>query len=66
MGCCTSLLYGTIHASKNTVNLVLTSDYQLGNWICHRTGYTRIDMPVRIMISIIPRDTLILEYKILT
>src|SRR5690348_11227135 len=30
MGCCTSLLYGTTGASKNTVNLVLTSDYQLG------------------------------------
>ena len=31
--CCTSLLYGTTGASKNTVKFVLTSDYQLGNWL---------------------------------
>jgi len=32
MGCCTPLLCGTTGASKNIVNPVLTSDYQLGNW----------------------------------
>jgi DNA-binding GntR family transcriptional regulator len=31
-----------------------------------RTGYTRTDQAVRVMISIIPGDTLILEYKIPT
>ncbi|HUC23799.1 MAG TPA: UTRA domain-containing protein [Streptosporangiaceae bacterium] len=31
-----------------------------------RTGYTRTNMAVRVMISIIPGDTLILEYKIPT
>jgi GntR family transcriptional regulator len=31
-----------------------------------RTGYTRTDIAVRVMISIIPGDTLILEYKIPT
>ena len=31
-----------------------------------RTGYTRTDVAVRVMISIIPGDTLILEYKIPT
>lgn len=31
-----------------------------------RTGYTRTDMAVRVMVSIIPGDTLILEYKIPT
>jgi len=36
MGCCTSLLYGLAGASKNTVKCVLTSDYQLGNWLVMR------------------------------
>ena len=31
-----------------------------------RTGYTATDKPVRVMISIIPGDTLILQYKIPT
>jgi DNA-binding GntR family transcriptional regulator len=31
-----------------------------------RTGYTRTDQAVRVMISIVPGDTLILEYKIPT
>jgi DNA-binding GntR family transcriptional regulator len=31
-----------------------------------RTGYTRTDVAVRVMISIIPGDTMILEYKIPT
>jgi DNA-binding GntR family transcriptional regulator len=31
-----------------------------------RTGYTRTNQAVRVMISIIPGDTLILEYKIPT
>ena len=31
-----------------------------------RTGYTASDKPVRVMISIIPGDTLILQYKIQT
>lgn len=31
-----------------------------------RTGYTRTDQAVRVMISVIPGDTLILEYKIPT
>ena len=31
-----------------------------------RTGYTRTDMGVRVMVSIIPGGTLILEYKIPT
>jgi DNA-binding GntR family transcriptional regulator len=29
-----------------------------------RTGYTATDKPVRVMISIVPGDTLILQYKI--
>jgi hypothetical protein len=32
-GCCTPLLYGMTGASKNTVKSVLTSHYQLGNWL---------------------------------
>lgn len=31
-----------------------------------RTGYTRTNQPVRVMVSVIPGDTLILEYKIPT
>ena len=31
-----------------------------------RTGYTATDKPVRVMISIIPGNTLILQYKIPT
>ena len=31
-----------------------------------RTGYTAADNPVRVMISIIPGDTLILQYTIPT
>jgi DNA-binding GntR family transcriptional regulator len=31
-----------------------------------RTGYTRTDQAVRVMVSIIPGDTFILEYKIPT
>jgi DNA-binding GntR family transcriptional regulator len=31
-----------------------------------RTGYTRTNQAVRVMVSIIPGDTLILEYKIPT
>jgi GntR family transcriptional regulator len=31
-----------------------------------RTGYTRTDVAARVMISIIPGDTMILEYKIPT
>ena len=31
-----------------------------------RTGYTRTDVAVRVMISIIPGDTMIFEYKIPT
>ena len=33
MGCCTWLLYGVTGANKNSVKFVLTSDYQLGNWL---------------------------------
>ena len=31
-----------------------------------RTGYTAADKPVRVMISIVPGDTLILQYTIPT
>lgn len=31
-----------------------------------RTGYTATDKPVRVMVSIIPGDTLILQYEIPT
>jgi hypothetical protein len=38
MGCCTSLLYGTPRASKNTVKSVLAPDYHLASAVRSRHG----------------------------